>query len=125
MIPVNFSYDTYEAKEVLLAGSFNDWNPVPMPRYTRSLFRVILFLNPGVYTYKFIVDGVWVSDTSKPQCDDNCGGCNNVVTVEGIILEVNLDAPSISFEEWQRSEQERRMHELNEESEESEDDTII
>jgi hypothetical protein len=51
------------AEEVYLSGSFNDWSTgeVPMKKETEG-WRVQIRLVPGKYTYKYIVDGKWLSD---------------------------------------------------------------
>ncbi len=66
------------AKEVFLAGSFNDWNPkaLPMRRRTKGEWRATLRLEPGRYEYKFVVDGEW---RCAPDCDRPYGGCPNCV----------------------------------------------
>ncbi|MEA3305681.1 MAG: AAA family ATPase [Candidatus Omnitrophota bacterium] len=60
-----FSLLAPEAKEVYLVGDFNDWktsesdmlNLLPDGRWEKKVA-----LKPGIYKYKFIVDGKWRSD---------------------------------------------------------------
>ena len=57
----SFSCDSKEARQVFLAGTFNNWNPadVPMKRLDDGTWSAELGLEPGKYEYKFIVDGEW------------------------------------------------------------------
>jgi 1,4-alpha-glucan branching enzyme len=51
------------ANKVMLAGSFNDWNPDVLPmKKTDSGWIAPVKLGPGKYWYKFIVDGTWIID---------------------------------------------------------------
>ncbi len=73
--------------QVMLAGSFNDWNvgktpmtgPGPDGEYTATLL-----LPAGDYQYKFVVDGNWVTDRAHADSftDDGFGGQNSVVKVD-------------------------------------------
>ena len=51
------------ARKVMLAGSFNNWEPnqLPMQR-TDSGWIMDVKLGAGKYWYKFIVDGNWIKD---------------------------------------------------------------
>jgi Glycogen recognition site of AMP-activated protein kinase len=70
-----------EASIVTLAGSFNNWNQSQLVCGRESdewLCRVDL--EPGHYTYKFIVDGNWVLDPDNPNtAQDDAGNTNNVL----------------------------------------------
>lgn len=51
------------AAEVFVAGSFNDWNPSELRlRKKNGVWSMPYVLGPGVYTYKFLVDGKWMVD---------------------------------------------------------------
>ncbi|MDB6032655.1 MAG: glycoside hydrolase family 13 [Verrucomicrobiales bacterium] len=50
------------AREVLVAGTFNEWNPTPMQMIHGSRWAIELRLKPGRYEYRFIVDGLWQDD---------------------------------------------------------------
>jgi hypothetical protein len=68
---------------VALAGSFNNWHQ------TQTLFArqgdewvCRIDLAPGRYTYKFVIDGDWVTDPGNSQIeDDGRGNINSVVIV--------------------------------------------
>lgn len=48
-------------------------------------------LPPGVYQYKFIVDGEWQYDPSQPAMYDEMNNVNNVIEVQEFVAE-NLDS---------------------------------
>lgn len=57
-----------EAKEVYLAGEFNNWKLDEHSRMeqTNGCWTKNLNLNNGKYRYRFVIDGSWVSDPSNP-----------------------------------------------------------
>ena len=63
------------AQSVILAGSFNGWDPtgIPMERQADGSWRADLELAPGRYEYKFIVDGAWCCDLGR--ADEECPDC--------------------------------------------------
>lgn len=68
--------------EVLLAGDFNDWTPEPMAKRD-SGFHAAVKLEPGVYQYKFVVDGQWQMDPfSKGNVQNDFGTANSVLLVD-------------------------------------------
>jgi 1,4-alpha-glucan branching enzyme len=82
---VRFSVEAPEAKKVLLAGDFTDWQAharamrKASPRGRR--FSTTLTLKPGNYQYKFIVDGRWITDPKAEAIANPFGTHNSVVTV--------------------------------------------
>ncbi|MEX1188900.1 MAG: glycogen-binding domain-containing protein [Bacteroidia bacterium] len=66
------------AKEVYLTGSFNDWseNSFKM-KGNGSKWTFQLYLDPGKYTYKFIVDGNWIRDPENELWEENESGTGN------------------------------------------------
>jgi 1,4-alpha-glucan branching enzyme len=68
-----------EAKEVYLAGDFNQWQPRErqMLKAKDGSFRVKMKLPPGQHQYKFIVDGVWHNDPDAPHQEKNNSGVLN------------------------------------------------
>ncbi len=81
---VNFEYVDAPGKCVMLAGSFNDWQPVKKleDKNGDGVYRCRLMLVPGEYQYKFQVDGEWRSDASNPNFVPNeFGSLNSVVIV--------------------------------------------
>jgi len=53
-----------QCRRVAVAGSFNNWRPEEgrMIRQKDGSFRKRVNLQPGEYTYKFLVDDQWVLD---------------------------------------------------------------
>jgi 1,4-alpha-glucan branching enzyme len=72
-----------DASVVAVAGSFNNWNQSQILFAREGDGWVCrLDLKPGIYTYKFIVDGNWLLDPSNPDtAEDEAGNVNNVVEV--------------------------------------------
>ena len=72
------------AGNVMVTGSFNQWNADGW-RMTKKDGQWILpvHLNPGKYTYKFVVDGKWIMDPMNDLWEDNeYGTGNSVVWIE-------------------------------------------
>jgi len=61
---VSFVFFSPTAREVLVAGSFNDWQPqrLALNPDGHSGWELDLLLAPGDYEYRFVVDGEWVDD---------------------------------------------------------------
>lgn len=54
------------AREVFLSGNFNEWNPRELVlRFENGVWRMPYVLAPGIYFYKFIVDGAWQIDPAN------------------------------------------------------------
>ncbi|TDW96484.1 hypothetical protein [Dinghuibacter silviterrae] len=71
------------AREVCLAGSFNNWasHELNMDK-TASGWQVNIYLAAGTHTYKYVVDGTWYQDPENPaQLPDGAQGYNSVVTI--------------------------------------------
>lgn len=56
-----------DAKKVIVAGSFNKWNEhlFKMNKVDDG-WELTLKIKPGVYEYRFIVDGRWMEDPGNP-----------------------------------------------------------
>ncbi len=74
------------AKEVFLAGTFNEWSTTAQPMDgpdEEGAFAVRLPLTPGEYLYKFVADGNWFADPENNRSvDDGFGGQNSVLNVD-------------------------------------------
>jgi len=75
----------YEGDKVQIVGSWGDWkHPILLSEDLDSrdpVKRVTLRLYPGIYAYKFIVDGNWYHDMNREYTRDSAGNINNVVRV--------------------------------------------
>ena len=88
---VEFTYTDPSAKNVFIAGTFNNWSQSAneMKKGDDGIFRIVIKLKPGEYQYKFVVDGNWKEDTDNPnKVDDGYGGTNSVVEVPAVEQEV-------------------------------------
>jgi 1,4-alpha-glucan branching enzyme len=81
---VHLEFTAPKAKEVFVAGSFNDWHPAvaPMIPLENGKWAKELMLPPGRYEYRFVVDGEWVDDpTAGERVSNPFGGANAVLEV--------------------------------------------
>ncbi len=62
-----FRYTAPDAKSVLLAGDFTQWQQqaLPMQKGPDGVWAASVSLPPGKHYYRFIVDSQWCDD---PQC---------------------------------------------------------
>lgn len=71
--------------KVFVAGSFNNWDPtaIPMVEKKKGSYSATLDLAPGIYEYKFVIDGVWTLDPN-PERDwtqNGLGTLNSLLRV--------------------------------------------
>jgi len=86
---VTFSLDPDgDPAQVLVTGSFSGWAAEPPGATVMTdgdgdgVYTATLVLDPGSYTYKFVVDGSWIADPTNPNgVDDGYGGQNSVLDV--------------------------------------------
>jgi chromosome partitioning protein len=82
---VVFAYKNPAARRVQLAGDFNDWVPdkgVETRQGPDGIWEKIVRLGPGVYQYRYFVDGEWQPDPSNPRrVQGPAGGTNSVLIV--------------------------------------------
>jgi 1,4-alpha-glucan branching enzyme len=72
------------AREVKVAGEFNDWRPesTPLTKTKDGEWVVRLMLRAGEYEYRLVVDGQWIEDPEVDQRVANPhGGFNSVLRV--------------------------------------------
>eukprot|EP00029_Vermamoeba_vermiformis_P009297 TRINITY_DN4593_c0_g1_i1.p1 TRINITY_DN4593_c0_g1~~TRINITY_DN4593_c0_g1_i1.p1 ORF type:complete len:264 (+),score=47.78 TRINITY_DN4593_c0_g1_i1:84-875(+) len=90
-------------KAVFLSGQFNDWaTDQPMHKDEDGTFVAWQLLGPGTYQYKFIVDGAWVYDNSKPVQKDLQGNINNVIELVEFETEIKRKISDV-YETFYRS----------------------
>ena len=83
---VCFEVNADPGAHVAVAGTFNGWRPEshPLKEPEAGHFRRMVYLAPGDYEYKFVIDGDWTAD---PKCEDwkrnEFGSLNSVLKVEG------------------------------------------
>lgn len=104
--------ENLEAKEVYLGGSFNNWNYEKSPMQKTDSGWVASFgFKPGLYLYKFVVDGQWQLDPyNQKVIGDYMGNENNGVYVTNKVF--SLDGykkarkvyVATSFNNWNEKE---------------------
>ena len=69
-IRVHFKVEAAAGSRVAVVGNFNDWqpdaHPMQMGRDSQTYERV-LYLSPGRYEYKFVINDEWSADPNCPQ----------------------------------------------------------
>jgi len=85
MKKVRFECSAQPGSHVCVAGTFNNWSPTANPLKDNpdsGHFKAILNLAEGTHEYKFVIDGMWMSDPKCPDwVPDGCGSLNSVVHV--------------------------------------------
>lgn len=100
------------ARSVFISGSFNGWSTSLNPmKEVETGWTAELDLPPGKYSYKFIVDGKWITDPSNNlKEDDHAGGYNSVVYCTNHLFQLkgNPNSKSVfvagNFNNWNPSE---------------------
>jgi alpha-amylase/alpha-mannosidase (GH57 family) len=67
------------AKSVSVCGDFNSWTreASPMKRDSAGVFATVVSMKPGIYQYKFYVDGKWMLDEANPGVTMNYNNSDN------------------------------------------------
>ena len=83
---VLFTVHADKGKAVYIAGEFNKWNPTAKKmayKASSGVYAASVKLVPGVYQYKFVIDGTWAADPENVNSVHNDQGTfNSVVTVK-------------------------------------------
>ena len=79
-----FTYQGSSGKNVYLAGSMNGWstNATPMT-WNGNAYTCTITLEPGLYEYKYVVDGEWLNDTANGYVSGETG--NSVAVITGLL----------------------------------------
>jgi 1,4-alpha-glucan branching enzyme len=81
---VSFELVQPDAKNVYVAGSFNEWKPELTPLVPVGNGRWVgdLTIKPGRHEYLFVVDGQWMPDpNAKESVQNPFGGRNSILGV--------------------------------------------
>jgi len=83
-----FALPAATARQVSLAGDFNNWNTKisPMHKGPDGVWHLGVALKPGRHQYRFFADGVWCDDPTAQQKAANSMGTENCVRVVSTIL---------------------------------------
>ena len=78
---VPFRLDAPSAREVLLAGEFTQWDkaPIKMIKGGGGTWHAKVPLEPGHYSYRFLVDGEWQDDPNCQRREPNPFGTYNSI----------------------------------------------
>ena len=80
-----FHFYAPDAGSVKIVGNFNDWSVTDdsiMERCGDGTWSTHLSLDPGIYQYKFLVDGEWVEDKSNAsKVENSFGGINSIIEI--------------------------------------------
>lgn len=84
-VTVRLSFYAPQARQVAVAGDFNKWTvgTDEMERRDGGLWTIDLMLQPGRYSYMFVLDGTtWVADPGAESFqDDGFGSRNGVLRI--------------------------------------------
>lgn len=81
---VVFRFDITESDRVQIAGEFNNWIPDKNveTEILDGALQKTLWVSPGGYEYRLIIDGVWQQDPANPKAAPNdMGGYNSLLNV--------------------------------------------
>ena len=88
LVPVAINW-TQGGSVVEVEGSFDNWQSrQALHRSGNREFAIVKMLPPGVYQYKFIVDGEWKYAPDQPAMYDEMGNVNNVLEVQEYVPEI-------------------------------------
>ncbi|MDY6986563.1 MAG: AAA family ATPase [Thermodesulfobacteriota bacterium] len=79
---VAFIIEAPDYARVQIAGSFNNWMPESLHlthSHGRPVWQKAIRLTPGLYQYKYLVDGNWMTDPTNKKIADNLFGSKNSV----------------------------------------------
>lgn len=84
--PVTLTVQAEVGSKVYLAGSFNNWEPGKIEMTDKDgtgIYTVSIELAPGVYEYKFIINGIWSldPDPDRDWTQNGLGTLNSVIRV--------------------------------------------
>src|SRR5690242_1456915 len=76
-----FAFPAPTARQVSLAGDFNNWHTKPgrMHKGSDGVWHLALALKPGRYEYRFFADEVWCDDPAAQLMAKNYLGTQNCV----------------------------------------------
>jgi 1,4-alpha-glucan branching enzyme len=79
---VHFTARFEGARQVMLAGEFNNWSAQALECDAQGTWQLQLPMQAGRYRYRYVVDGAWINDPHNYCTEPNeFGEENNVVEV--------------------------------------------
>ena len=84
--PVVLTVQADVGSKVFLAGSFNNWDPTGIEMKDKDgngVYTVAINLDPGIYEYKFVINGTWTldPDPDRDWTQNGLGTLNSVLRV--------------------------------------------
>ena len=78
-----FAFQAPTARQVSLAGDFNNWDlkAGPMHKGADGVWHLSVALKPGRYEYRFVADKVWCDDPAAEMKTVNTMGTSNSVRI--------------------------------------------
>ena len=84
-VKVEFIYSNTNARVVFLSGEFNGWaTTFKLHSYVGGVWKDFVYLKPGEYGYKFIVNGEWILDPVNKKTMKVDGVINSKVSVQAL-----------------------------------------
>ena len=83
-LPVTFSIQSQSADSVFVAGSFNGWsgNVNQLVKQDNSRWETTIYLAPGYYYYKFVLNNNWFPDPENDwKINDGGSSYNSIIKV--------------------------------------------
>jgi hypothetical protein len=98
---IKFLHDRPDISDMRITGCWLDWNPEGLPMYKGEdgVWYTYVAFDPGVYEYKFYLDGKWMADPDTPEkrVPDGKGGYMTRFTVKApkkkVSFAVRSEAP--------------------------------
>lgn len=81
--PFDFVLHHPSGRAAAVAGTFNNWDPkrTAMRKDQDGNWKATVWLPPGRYEYRFVVDGQWLSDPKAKESVRNIYGSTNSVAL--------------------------------------------
>jgi len=78
---IYFTMEAPGADDVRVLGSFNDWSERPLKKQKDGVWKTWTTLEPGIYEYRFQVDGSWTNPPDVEMVENAFGSLNCVARV--------------------------------------------
>src|SRR5262249_5954544 len=96
-VSATLTYSDPSAKTVEVAGEFSNWKILPMTKDDAGNWSKTLSLKPGVYAYKFVINGEWKLDPKNPARKSVNDIENSALTVGSGGGAPAANGPTVSF----------------------------
>lgn len=91
--PILFEWNE-GGNNVVITGSFVNWQIIyPMVKNDNGVHQLEIFLDPGAYQFKFIIDNHWRCSNAYPMIDDGNHNTNNIIDAIKFFSSSNTKPP--------------------------------